>query len=39
MTGTSFLPSTPPFALIWSIASISASFTETSLIAIVPLSE
>jgi Predicted membrane protein len=39
MTGTIFLPSTPPFALISSIASSSASLTDTSLIAIVPLSE
>lgn len=39
ITGSSCLPSTPPAALICSIASISASFTDTSLIAIVPLSE
>ena len=38
-TGSSFLPSTPPAALISSIASSSASRTVTSLIAIVPLSE
>ena len=38
-TGSIFLPSTPPAALISSIASSSASLTETSLIAIVPLSE
>ena len=39
MTGSIFLPSTPPAALISSIASSSASLTETSQIAIVPLSE
>ena len=38
-TGLSCLPSTPPAALISSIASSSASRTETSEIAIVPLSE
>lgn len=38
-TGSSFLPSTPPAALISSIASSSASLTVTSLMAIVPLSE
>ena len=39
ITGTICLPSTPPAALISSIASSSASFTETSLIDMVPLSE
>src|SRR5919202_1984838 len=39
ITGTIFCPSTPPAALISSIAISSASFTETSLIDIVPLSE
>src|SRR5438067_267444 len=39
MTGTICLPRTPPFALISSIAMISASFTEVSLMDIVPLRE
>src|SRR5215207_11310609 len=39
ITGSICLPSTPPAALISSMAMISASFTETSLIDIVPLSE
>src|ERR1700716_2321127 len=38
-TGCSCFPSTPPLAFISEIASSSASFTETSLIAIVPLNE
>src|SRR4028119_825986 len=38
-TASIFLPSTPPFSLISSIAIIVASFAETSLIAIVPVSE
>ncbi|MOA09128.1 hypothetical protein D3C78_1289370 [compost metagenome] len=37
--GSICLPRTPPAALISSMASISASFTDTSLIAIVPLNE
>ena len=37
--GSIFLPKTPPAALISSIASISASTTVVSLIAIVPLRE
>src|SRR5262249_39258466 len=37
--GSSLLPSTPPEALISSIAISSAFFTVTSLMAIVPLSE
>src|SRR3954447_18154055 len=36
---SSFLPSTPPLALISSIAISSASRTDTSLMAMVPLSE
>src|SRR5438093_1269947 len=39
MTGTIFLPITPPLALISSMASSVASFTEVSLMDIVPLSE
>src|SRR5688572_4570781 len=37
--GTIFLPSTPPLALISSMAIISASRTDVSLMAMVPLSE
>src|SRR5712691_10015772 len=39
MIGSIFLPSTPPLALISSIAISSASLTEVSLIDIVPISE
>ena len=38
-TASSFLPSTPPAALTSSIASSSASLTDTSLTAMVPLRE
>ena len=38
-TGSSFFPSTPPAALISSMAMSSEFFTVTSLMAIVPLSE
>src|SRR5437588_8276641 len=38
-TGSSFFPSTPPEALTSSIASSSASLTDTSLTAMVPLNE
>src|SRR4028118_1246555 len=38
-TASIFLPSTPPFSLISSMAIMVASFTETSLIAIVPVNE